>query len=76
MREIIGFIIILLGVVLGIYVGGYVLLYGGIMQIYNNLDPFVAKEVFLGVIRVLLCELGWFVFALFGIIGGAIATSK
>ena len=58
MKKILAIIISLLGIGLGLYLGVYVLLYGGIMQIINNIDPLNTSQLVWGIIRALFCELG------------------
>lgn len=58
MKKFLSTIIILLGIGLGLYLGIYVLLYGGIMQVINNIDPLNKSQLVWGIIRALLCELG------------------
>lgn len=58
MKKFLATIIILLGIGLGLYLGIYVLLYGGIMQVINNIDPLNKSQLVWGIIRALLCELG------------------
>lgn len=58
MKNIIGNIIILIGLVLGIYLGGVVLLYGGIMQIINNT---CGQDIAIGIIRILFTSLGFYI---------------
>ena len=67
--KFIGILLILIGIVLGIYVGIYLLLYGGIVQVINNLNPVNASQIAIGIIRVLLCELGYVVFVFFWCLG-------
>lgn len=61
MKDIIGNVIIALGVILGIFIGGYLMLYGGIIQIINNINPTNAGQIAIGVIKILLCELGFYI---------------
>ena len=61
MKNIIGNIVIALGIILGIFIGGYLMLYGGIVQIVNNINPTNAGQIAIGVIKVLLCEIGFYI---------------
>lgn len=61
MRNIIGNIIIALGVILSIYIGGYLMLYGGIIQIIDNINPTNGGGIALGIIRIIFCELGFYI---------------
>lgn len=58
MKKILGFIFILGGIGLGAYLCLYLMLYGGICQIIDSINPVVAKGIALGIIKVLCCELG------------------
>lgn len=55
---ILGIITILVGVLSGIYFGLYILLYGGLMQIVNSVEPLQTKELVIGILKVFFCELG------------------
>ena len=50
-----GLLLMVLGILLGLFVGGYLCLYGGIVQIINGVqaDPVSAGTIALGVIRIL-----------------------
>ena len=58
MKKILAIIIVILGIALSIYLGVYLMLFGGIMQIINNIDPVNAKEIAMGIIKIIFCELG------------------
>lgn len=58
MKKILAIIIVILGIALSIYLGVYLMLFGGIMQIINNIDPINAKEIAMGIIKIIFCELG------------------
>lgn len=70
MKNIIGNIVIALGIILSIFIGGYLMLYGGIVQIVNNINPTNAGQIAIGVIRVLLCEIGFYIPWLAGVAFG------
>lgn len=57
--KILGVLIIIAGIALGIYLGIYLMLFGGIVQIVNGINPVDAKDIALGVLRVLFCEIGF-----------------
>lgn len=57
-KNVIGIIIVILGIALSIYLGVYLMLFGGIVQIINNIDPVNAKEIAIGIIKIIFCELG------------------
>lgn len=56
--KILGILFIIAGIALGAYLGIYLMLFGGIMQVVNALDPLNAKEIAIGAIRILFCEVG------------------
>ena len=58
MKKVIGSILVILGIILGGYLVLYVGLYGGICQIIDGINPVIAKDIALGIIRILFCELG------------------
>ena len=58
MKKIIGVLLIIAGVLGGLYLGLYIMLFGGICQIIDGLNPLEAKDIALGIIRVLFCEVG------------------
>ena len=58
MNKFFGFLLIVLGIILGGYLTLYVMLYGGICQIIDAINPLVAKDIAMGIIKVLLCEIG------------------
>lgn len=60
MTKIFGALILLFGVLGGAYLGLYVMLYGGIVQIINGINPLSACDIALGILRVLFCEIGIF----------------
>lgn len=76
MKKFLATIIVLLGIGLGLYLGIYVLLYGGIMQVINNIDPLNKSQLVWGIIRALLCELGIIPVQLGIIIGSSIYYSS
>lgn len=62
MKKVIGVAIIILGAIIGLWLGLYVLLYGGICQVINGLNPLQVNDVAVGIIRALLFELGFLPF--------------
>ena len=58
MKAVFGFLLIILGIALGGYLTLYVMLYGGICQIIDAINPLVAKDIAMGIIKVLFCEIG------------------
>lgn len=58
MKKILSLIILIISIITGFYLGIYMMLYGGIMQIINNINPLDLTSVILGLIRVLLSSMG------------------
>ena len=61
MKTFLGLFLILLGIVVGLYTGAYLLLYGGIVQLIRGLQhPFVATDIAGGVVRIIFASpAGW-----------------
>ena len=59
MKKFLGWLFIIVGILLGAYIGIWVLLAGGIIQIVNNLNPINALEIAIGVIRIIFSGIGW-----------------
>lgn len=72
MRNLLGILFIILGTALGIYVGGYLLLFGGIMQIINSISPLDAYGITTGIIKILFCDIGYVIFWIGTVIGIAV----
>lgn len=55
-QAVMGGLMILLGIALGVFVGGYLCLYGGIIQIIHEIqaDPINIGKTILGAVRVLV----------------------
>ena len=49
----------IVGIILGCYLGGYLMLFKGIIQIINAINPLQATQLAIGIIRVLFCEVGF-----------------
>jgi len=63
MRDIIGFALIILSVILGLYVGVWLLFIGGIIQVFSNLDPLNTVEIGWGIVKFLTANIvGYFTF--------------
>ena len=56
MKNGIGITLILLGIALGIYVGLWLMIVGGIIQVVNafQVDPVSARDIAIGIVRVWL----------------------
>lgn len=66
MTRLIGNVIIFLGFAIGIYLGVYIMLYGGIIQIIEAINPINSKDIAIGVIKVLFSGLGFYIPFIFG----------
>lgn len=75
MKKIIGILIAIVGIVLGIYVGIWLMLAGGITQIVNSINPVNELGIELGIARIVFCEIGGFIAWLGVAIGLAIGLS-
>ena len=61
MKSILGLVLIILGIVVGLYLGVWVMFIGGIIQIAKSIQPeVIAMGIAWGVIKILLATLvGW-----------------
>ncbi len=75
MKKIIGILIAIVGIALGIYVGVWLMLAGGITQIVNSINPVNGLGIALGILRMIFCEVGGFIAWLGIVIGSAIGLS-
>jgi hypothetical protein len=78
MRKFIGALLILAGIALGLYVGGYLLFIGGIVQAFTALTvaPISAMGLAVGVFKVACAAfVGWLIFWVCTIISGAFLAS-
>lgn len=75
MKKIIGILIAITGIILGIYVGIWLMLVGGIIQIVNSINPINGLGIALGILRIIFCEVGGFIAWLGIAIGSAIGLS-
>ena len=66
MKDFIGNTLIIIGLVAGIFIGGYLMLYGGIVQIINAISPVNAGGIAIGIIKVLFSGLGFYIPFIFG----------
>ncbi len=55
MKRFLGIIIIIASWVLAAYVGIWLMLAGGIIQIINSLDPVSAVDIAVGAIKIIFC---------------------
>jgi len=75
MKKIIGILIAIAVIILGIYVGIWLMLVGGIIQIVNSINPINGLGIALGILRIIFCEVGGFIAWLGIAIGSAIGLS-
>lgn len=61
MKKIIGTLIAIAGIILGIYVGIWLMFAGGIIQIVNSINPINGLGIALGILRMIFCEVGGFI---------------
>jgi len=72
MRKTIGILVIVLGVILALYVGGWALFYDGIFDIVKAIDSntVTAMVVGIGVIKVSVGSIvGWLIFYFWWVVG-------
>lgn len=55
--KIIGILIMISSILAGLYVGCYIMFYGGIVQIINSINPIHAIGIASGICRIVFCEL-------------------
>ena len=72
MKKIIGILIAIAGIALGIYVGVWLMFVGGIIQIFNSINPVNGLGIALGITRIVFCEVGGLIARLGIAIGSAI----
>ena len=74
MQVIFGILLILAGLALGVFVGGYVMLYGGIVQFIDGIqaDPINSGDVAFGAIRAFFFETVGFIVAVIPVVLGRI----
>ena len=72
MKALIGILLVLTGLALGAFVGGYVMLYGGIVQFIDGIqtDPINSSDVALGAMRAVFFEIGGVVVAVIPVFFG------
>lgn len=69
MKKVLGIIIMILSWILAGYIGIWLLLAGGIIQIVNSLNPVSAVGIAIGIIKILFCSIGSLIGYLGTIIG-------
>ena len=58
MKQIIGILVAIAGIILGIYVGVWLMFVGGIIQIVNSINPANGLGIALGILRIAFCGIG------------------
>lgn len=61
MKKILGILIAIIGIVLGIYVGFWLMFVGGISQIINSINPINGLGIAIGIAKIVFCEIGGFI---------------
>lgn len=57
MKKIISVLIIIISILLGLYVGVWLLFAGGIIQIVNSINPLNGGGIALGIVKIIFCEI-------------------
>lgn len=57
MRKLIQVLIVTASIILGIYVGIYLMFIGGITQIVNSINPLNGIEIAIGICKIVFCEI-------------------
>jgi len=76
MKMLIGILLIVLGIALGLYFGGYVLLIGGLVQFFTAMKVLfvsgIAVAIVMGIVKVMFAgAVGWIIFLFCTIVGTA-----
>jgi len=71
MRQYLALLIVILGIMLGIYVGGYLCFFKGIICIVEGIKAgWVATKIAWGVVRIIIAgTVGWGIFIILGFLG-------
>jgi len=71
MRQFLALIVVVLGIALGLYVGGYLCFFKGIVCIIEGIKAgWIATKIAWGVIRVIVAgTVGWGIFLALGFVG-------
>lgn len=56
MRNILSKAIIVISIILGLYVGIWLMFIGGIMQIINAISPLDSMAIAIGICKIVFCE--------------------
>lgn len=57
MRKILQVLIVVGSIILGLYVGIWLMLAGGITQIINGLNPLNGIQIAIGICKIVFCEI-------------------
>lgn len=74
----IGFLIIIASILFGVYVGGYLMFYGGIVQVIEafQVTPIAAGSIAWGIIKVIFAGTGGVVVAALGVTFGIAVADR
>lgn len=72
MKKFLQVAIVIASILLGLYIGIYLMLIGGIVQIVNGINPLNGLEIAIGVCRIIFCEIAGFIPVLGFFIAGII----
>lgn len=50
-------LIFIISIILAGYIGIYLMLYGGIIQIINSINPINATGIAIGILKIIFCEI-------------------
>lgn len=56
MKRVLQVLIVIVSIILGLYVGIWLMFVGGIMQIVNGINPLNGLQIALGICRIVFCE--------------------
>lgn len=59
MKSLLYFIAVAAGIVGGLWLGGYIMLYGGLLQILNSFASENTLGIIIGLLKMLFCEVGF-----------------
>lgn len=57
MKKILQILIIAISIILGLYVGIWLMFVGGIIQIVNGINPLNGINIAIGICRIVFCEI-------------------
>jgi hypothetical protein len=78
MKSLIGYTLIFSGIILGIYVGFWVMFVGGIMDLIETVraETLIKMDVFIGIMKMVLAGMVGVIIATTGIYLGTLLTEK